>query len=157
MFRIGDKVVFTGGETIESSDYGVVIDFYYHNDGSTSPIVRFNGDDFDSYPVHQYLEIISSSHFEKHIRIANEIQSELEQQELYEQTLMFWNLQLQFMSMDQHDLRVIMDFYMETKIYVRNNYSKRVRRLLNTLVWTEDDHNCVATHLALQLSGLGDV
>jgi hypothetical protein len=59
-FRIGDKVLYTGNEEPSLNDYGQVVDFTTHHDGSTSPIVRFNGDKEDSYPVCKYLEVVES-------------------------------------------------------------------------------------------------
>lgn len=71
-----------------------------------------------------------------------------------EQTIMFWNLQLQFMDMERSVLRAVFDFYRDSKAYRRNEHTKKLVRLLNRLSWSEAEYNCLATHLALQLSGL---
>lgn len=74
---------------------------------------------------------------------------------LDEQTIMFWNLQLQFMEMDEVALTNIFDEYDLEDFIKENEYTKKARSI-SQKKWdlTEDEHNCLATHLALQLSGL---
>lgn len=75
-----------------------------------------------------------------------------------DQTIHFWNLQLQFMAMSTADLGVISLSYMFGGVYSRNGRTKESYELAVKAQaghWlTDDEHNCLATHLALQLSGL---
>lgn len=87
-----------------------------------------------------------------------------EERELREQTEQFWHLQLQFLETDTY---VLLEHLLELKdsgLYVKNKKSKKMQRYLQkSNMWNSGnflDPNqkaCVATHLALQLSGLGEV
>lgn len=136
--RIGNKVVFTGNDKLGFNDFGVVVGFHASYDGSRRPIVRFNGDDFDSYPMEEYLEVVSSFPVE-----------ELEAAPIEEQTIMFWNLQLQFMDMNEQELSKMSHILPKSKW--EEFLDKHI--LYNVAVSTNFRDN-LATELALQLSGL---
>lgn len=81
-----------------------------------------------------------------------------------DQTIHFWNLQLQFMEMD---LRSLLSMYISIKdsgLYTVNFHTKKINDIMDNEArfWggnkkakpSEDDRLCLATHLALQLSGL---
>lgn len=76
-----------------------------------------------------------------------------------DQTIMFWTLQLQFMAMDFATLIGMIDNLMIAGLYVKNKKSKKIQRYVNDLrnwgiIPDPNKKACVATHLALQLSGL---
>lgn len=79
---------------------------------------------------------------------------------LQQQTEMFWNLQLQFFEMNDIQLITTFAAYWASDNYVYNKHSNKVLDIHNGFIdhpflpyW---EHECLATHLALQLSGLGD-
>ena len=137
-FRIGDKVVFTGNDSIQFSDYGVVVDFVTHHDGSTSPIVRFNGDSDDSYPDIGYLEIVEK--FPRKLKETTQID---------EQTIHFWHLQLQFLEMTEDQLVRMSHIIpnIEWEAFLARNIAYGIAVSINF----KDN---LATELALHLSGL---
>lgn len=75
-----------------------------------------------------------------------------------DQTIMFWNLQLQFMGMSEASLYHIYQSLIYSKLYVKNNKSKIIGHIVGEFsenyIMSEDDRLSLATHLALQLSGL---
>lgn len=144
-FGIGDKVVFTAYSNPKFNDYGTVVDLVTHNDGSTSPVVRFNGTDELMYPMVRYLEVVD--------RFPRDSKPET----IDEQTIMFWTLQLQFMEMSPFLMYLAFKQLELSGLYVKNKYTKRTLKLLpkvlnNTL--GKNQKQCLATHLALQLSGI---
>lgn len=85
---------------------------------------------------------------------------EQEINDLQEQTIMFWNLQLQFMEMSSFTLSHIIAQLEYNELYCKNKFSKSIKKIRSKIIngrLSEKDHNCLATHLALQLSGLGDI
>jgi len=79
-----------------------------------------------------------------------------------EQTLQFWHLQLQFMELDSDFLILGTTSVMKSKAYVKNKKTKKVLKILaDAANWGKlPDRNqkaCLATHLALQLAGLGEM
>lgn len=76
-----------------------------------------------------------------------------------DQTIHFWNLQLQFMSMDTLDLVDLflsLNPYFNRTKHVKKAYRKCLKLLsdYNLFGLNQDEHNCIATTLAIQLSGL---
>lgn len=76
-----------------------------------------------------------------------------------DQTIHFWNLQLQFMSMrtaDLVDLFLSLNPYFNRTKHVKKSYRKCLKWLsdYNLFDLNQDEHNCIATTLAIQLSGL---
>lgn len=106
-----------------------------------------------------YLDSLSEEQKKTIIRKTSYRLNKLLNPTIDEQTIMFWNLQLQFMSMDRFYLGCVALYHMSSSTYVRNSYSNKAKRLSNYARWesckfTENQHNCLATHLALQLSGV---
>lgn len=84
---------------------------------------------------------------------------EIRRKVIDDQTIMFWNLQLQFMEMDRFRLGCMVMYYMGSGVYQSNEYTNKISKLSDKARWldhsfTQDEHECLATHLALQLSGL---
>lgn len=73
-----------------------------------------------------------------------------------EQTIMFWNLQLQFMARSSDSLLDVYEGLRFGGMYKNNKYTQKMEQLRHRYghLFTEEEHNCLATHLALQLSGL---
>lgn len=74
-------------------------------------------------------------------------------------TIHFWNLQLQFMSMDTADLVDLflsLNPYFNRTKHVKKSYRKCLKWLsdYNLFDLNQDERNCIATTLAIQLSGL---
>jgi uncharacterized membrane protein (DUF106 family) len=82
-----------------------------------------------------------------------------EERELREQTEQFWHLQLQFLEVTSLGLSLHFRQLVQYEIYSENKHTKKIRNYTSGLgiCMTEEQRQCVATHLALQLSGLGDV
>jgi hypothetical protein len=80
----------------------------------------------------------------------------LEDQPLRQQTEMFWILQIQFMEMPHLKLRRMIMSYIDSHMYVENERTKKIKNTLDVWFrgWTQEEHNCVATHLALQMAGV---
>lgn len=98
-----------------------------------------------------------SSSIQRQIQMHIELwEAELQQKLLKEQTEMFWYLQLQFMARSSRSLADAYQGIRYGQMYVRNAHSAKMERLLgiDPFLWSEEDHNCLATHLALQLSGM---
>ena len=78
---------------------------------------------------------------------------------LRNQTLLFWNLQLQLFQLDLFSL-VNMFYNIRTSaIYIANKHtelldSKYIYNTVNYSSLTEDDIQCLATHIALQFGGI---
>lgn len=95
-------------------------------------------------------------------KVARELDKLIAEQEaeeaLRQQTEMFWLLQMQFLSMDRFTLGCLMLYYSGSSLYKRNKHSIKAKRLADNARWelpyTEEDHECLATHLALQLAGV---
>lgn len=76
-----------------------------------------------------------------------------------EQTVLFWNLQLQFMAMsteDLVDLFLSLNSYFNRTKHVKKSYRKCLKWLsdYNLFDLNQDERNCIATTIAIQLSGL---
>lgn len=71
-----------------------------------------------------------------------------------EQTVLFWNLQLQFMERSFDSLKDVYKGLRYGQMYLTNDKTVKMDRLLHQNVCSEDDRLCLATHLSLQLSGL---
>lgn len=73
------------------------------------------------------------------------------------QEVMFYALQLQFLAMTRSDLRAISFGFYDSSVYKDNAFTNKFETMLfkkKRYDWSEDDHACVSTHLALQMSGL---
>ena len=82
-----------------------------------------------------------------------------EERELREQTEQFWHLQLQFLEVTSLFLSLHFRQLAQLEIYVPNKHTEKIRTYTSGLgmCMSEEQRQCVATHLALQLSGLGKV
>lgn len=91
-------------------------------------------------------------------KAAKELDKLIAQQEaeeaLRQQTEMFWLLQLQFMARSSQSLADIFNGIRYGALFVRNKHAIKMEKLLgiDPFLWTEEQHNCLATHLALQLA-----
>lgn len=85
-----------------------------------------------------------------------ELDKLIAEEQLRQQTEMFWFLQMQFLSMNEMYFWHIARSLMAADVYVVNDFSKKIEGLMNMPVtyWTEDDFACLCTHFALQLSGI---
>lgn len=77
-----------------------------------------------------------------------------------DQTIHFWHLQLQFMELHCSVLGRMFLNGRANGITKDNRYSNKVIKLANRAVYegtlNEEERQCLATHLALQLSGMGE-
>lgn len=69
---------------------------------------------------------------------------------------MFWHLQLQLLARSSASLADVLNGIRYGAMYIENDKSRKVISLLgkDPYLWTEDEHDCVATHIAIQLSNL---
>lgn len=81
----------------------------------------------------------------------------------YDQTVMFWYLQLQFMEMEFNDLLSVYVSIKCSPTYVVNKHTSKINDIMDDYarslyssakVSFDDKIPCLATHLALQLSGI---
>lgn len=91
--------------------------------------------------------------FKKHVAVAEK------KKLLKQQTEMFWYLQLQFLSMSRFSIGAIALYYFGSGMYKPNIKTQKAKRLADAARWdtfhyTKEDHECLATHLALQLAGI---
>jgi len=87
-----------------------------------------------------------------------------EVQEIDDQTIHFWNLQLQFIDLSPYNLLKIFDSIRHTPMYKTNKDTKKFDQILTDhmrTVFTKRRHESMmkdrydlATHIALQLSGI---
>lgn len=78
---------------------------------------------------------------------------------LHNETLLFWNLQLQLFQLDSYSLINMFYNVRSSDIYISNKHTKSLdsKYLYNTVNYsslTEDDMKCLATHIALQFGGI---
>lgn len=72
-----------------------------------------------------------------------------------EQICYFWHLQLQFFEMDELSLTDLFTGIKHSDIYKRNKFTKKFEKMMDySYSMSQDDMECLATHLALQLSGV---
>lgn len=76
-----------------------------------------------------------------------------EQNDLRHQTISFWNLQLNLLAMDSLNVGIIFNALLSSSIYKRNKYTKKLEEL-DVFSLTEKQHQCLCTHIALQLCGI---
>ena len=113
------------------------------------------------YTENELYEILGENVFKKLQRDSKDSKS-IEQENLLQQTLMFWDLQLQFFQINIYGLFRIMSVLKRSKLYVENKYSKKMEKILTKMLKerlrsidaSEENRQCVATHLALQLAGI---
>ena len=113
------------------------------------------------YTENELYEMLGESVFKK-LQQDGKDSKTTEQDDLLQQTLMFWDLQLQFFQVNIYGLFRIMSVLKRSKLYVENKYSKKMERILTKMLKerlksteiSEEDKQCVATHLALQLAGI---
>lgn len=73
---------------------------------------------------------------------------------LRQQTEMFWLLQLQLLEMNSKRLFAIWIILINSNLYRGNKHTyKFVNKAMDEKL-TEEDRQCLATHLALQLAGI---
>jgi hypothetical protein len=90
--------------------------------------------------------------------------NELSIKSIDDQTIMFWTLQLQFMEMDIRDLLSMYISIKSLPTYIENSHTSKMNGIMDneSRFWsgnkeakpTEDDRQCLLTHISLQLSGL---
>ena len=71
-----------------------------------------------------------------------------------DQTIHFWNLQLQFMEMEYRYLLRLLSNLRNSGLYRRNEFSKSIFQKALKKYPTLRDRMCLATHLAAQMSGI---
>jgi hypothetical protein len=74
-----------------------------------------------------------------------------------EQTTMLWTLQLQFISMDTLDLvntYISSHGYFPRTKHVKRSYRRCLKHLSLKAGITQEEHNCIATTLAINLAGI---
>ena len=113
------------------------------------------------YTENELYEMLGESVFKK-LQQDGKDSKTTEQDDLLQQTLMFWDLQLQFFQINIYGLFRIMSVLKRSKLYVENKYSKKMEKILTKMLKerlrsidaSEENRQCVATHLALQLAGI---
>jgi len=72
------------------------------------------------------------------------------------QNEMFWYLQLQFLARSSMCLADTFNGIRYGGMYKENAHSRKMIALLgkDPYSWTEEEHDCLATHIAIQLSGI---
>lgn len=72
------------------------------------------------------------------------------------QTEMFWYLQLQFLARSSISLADAFNGLRYGGMYNINKHTKKMILLLgkDPYTWTQEEHDCLATHLAVHLSGI---
>jgi hypothetical protein len=81
---------------------------------------------------------------------------------LKQQTETFWLLQLQMLERSVFMLQMELITLAQSGLYKKNSHTKKFGKFVFNYFhfhklpqdYTEDDHNCLATHLALQLAGV---
>ena len=78
--------------------------------------------------------------------------------ELRRKTEIFWLLQLQFLARSSASLADIFNGIRYGSMYSESQYTKKLIYLLgkDPYLWTEEEHDCLATHLAVHLSNIED-
>ena len=73
-----------------------------------------------------------------------------------EQEYMFYTLQQQFMQMNVVTLTIIYYNMNDNNLYVKNKYTPKIEKIISKrlLDTSHKDLKCLATHLALQMSGI---
>jgi hypothetical protein len=89
-------------------------------------------------------------HVEAHVRAIRSLKS---QTELERQTETFWTIQLSLLEMSSYTLILLFNRYQHDGMYVKNKYTKKLQQLKIFSI-SEEDRQCLATHLALQLCGI---
>lgn len=88
----------------------------------------------------------------------NTIEEDLDEahaeQDLKEKTELFWYLQMQFLDTQEFVISQIMRRMLSSNQYIEHYYyTSIIKRLLNRENPTQEEFECICTHLALQLSG----
>jgi hypothetical protein len=74
---------------------------------------------------------------------------------LKEKTELFWFLQLQFLEMNQWHLRTSFWAIQSLPVYKPNKITYKLKNKVDgTYQYDEETRQCLATHLAIQLSGV---
>lgn len=89
-------------------------------------------------------------HIEAHVRAIRALKS---QTELERQTETFWTIQLTLLELNSGSLGIILISLLASDVYRRNKYTKKMEDL-DMFSMSEEDRQCLATHLALQLCGI---
>jgi len=73
-------------------------------------------------------------------------------------TISLWNLQLQLFELSEEDMVMYFNCIYISSLYEENEFTNKMLRLCAQL-WpmSEQDRLCLATHISLQLLGLGDL
>jgi hypothetical protein len=80
----------------------------------------------------------------------------MEEQDLEDQTINFWNIQLFLFEMDSRSISIAALIVMDSPLYVRNKYTDKILNIVYSIMADKDipeeDTQCVATHIALQIA-----
>jgi len=80
-----------------------------------------------------------------------------------EETILFWNNHFQMLELDIITLAELANnlMYSPSTFYIENDFTGKIKSLVSSVLkggsWTEKDRTCLATHLALQMSGVESV
>lgn len=81
-----------------------------------------------------------------------------EEQDLEDQTINFWNIQLFLFEMDSRSISIAALIVMDSPLYVRNKYTDKILKIVYSIMAdndiTDEEIQCVATHIALQIAGI---
>lgn len=90
-----------------------------------------------------------------HPEIAEQIRRAENIRQFKDQTIMFWNLQLQFMELDGLSVEELYKSIRQSPLYIKNEFTRKLDKMIDKRDdFSEDDRLCIITHVALQLSGL---
>jgi hypothetical protein len=89
-------------------------------------------------------------HVKAHVRAIRSLKS---QTQLERQTETFWIVQLTLLELNSGSLGLILTSLLASDMYRRNKYTKKMEDL-EMFSMSEEDRQCLATHLALQLCGI---
>lgn len=91
------------------------------------------------------------------IKVNSKYVNYIEQMNLNDQTIQFWNLQFQFLELNSWDLFSMYISIRNNTVYRPTKLTQKLDRL--SVDWRdkpikEKERQCLATHLALQLAGV---
>jgi len=82
------------------------------------------------------------------------------EQDLEDQTINFWNIQLFLFNLDYESLAIIFLLISRSPLYVENKYTAKMIRLSYGVMASADieekDIECLATHIALQMAAINE-
>jgi hypothetical protein len=73
-------------------------------------------------------------------------------------TISLWNLQLQLFELSEQDLILYFNTIFISHLYEENRFTQKILNLcMQEWPMSEQERLCLATHIAVQLLGLGDL